>query len=79
MTSRQKVSVSIDSSLLAFIDNHTNNRSEVVNEALEQWRKDKLRAEIDEAYARAGSEADPALGEDNWLLNDQALEEDRVD
>ena len=77
MAIKQKVSVSIDSALLTFIDSHTSNRSEAINEALTQWRQKKLQAEIDNAYAQAAlKEIDSNLGEENWLLNDQALQAD---
>ncbi|MDJ0689840.1 MAG: hypothetical protein QNJ41_15165 [Xenococcaceae cyanobacterium MO_188.B32] len=80
MASRQKVSVSIDSELLAFIDQKTHNRSEVINEALAQWRKQKLQAEIDEAYAQAAShQPEPDWAEENWLLNEEALKAEGID
>lgn len=77
MANKQKVSVSIDPDLLTFIDTHTINRSEAINEALTQWRQEKIQAEIDNAYAQAAAkEIDSNLGEENWLLNDQALQAD---
>ena len=80
MAFRKKVSVSIDSELLTFIDKRTANRSEAINEALQQWRKQKLQAEINNAYAQAASnETEPELGEENWLLNEQALEVEGID
>jgi Arc/MetJ-type ribon-helix-helix transcriptional regulator len=80
MVYRQKVSVSIDSELLAFIDDLTNNRSEAINEALVQWRKQKLQAQVDEAYAQAAStQTEPDFGEENWLLNEQALQAEGID
>ena len=78
--SRRKVSVSIDSELLSFIDEQTDNRSEAINEALQQWRKQKLEEEINKAYAQAATNH-PELdwGEENWLLNEQALEAEEID
>ena len=80
MSSRRKVSVSVDSELLSFIDERTDNRSEAINEALQQWRKQKLVSEIDEAYAQAATNH-PELdwGEENWLFNEQALEAEEID
>lgn len=77
MAARQKVSVSIDSRLLEFIDQTSNNRSEVFNEALTQWRKQKILAEIKEGYAKA-KEVNPTIAEENLLLNDLALQEEGI-
>ncbi len=77
MAARQKVSVSIDSKLLEFIDQTSNNRSEVINEALTQWRKQKILAEIREGYAKV-KEVDPTIVEENLLLNDLALQEEGI-
>jgi Arc/MetJ-type ribon-helix-helix transcriptional regulator len=71
MAYRQKVSVSIDSELLAFIDNLTNNRSEVINEALVQWRKQKLQAAL--------TKTEPDFGEENWLFNEQELQAEGIE
>lgn len=80
MAARQKVSVSIDSDLLNFIDRHATNRSKVINEALKKWRNEKLLMEIDNAYARASKQAmEHKLDEENWLLNDRALVAEDID
>jgi Arc/MetJ-type ribon-helix-helix transcriptional regulator len=79
MAARQKISISIDSDLLTFIDRHATNRSEVINEALKKWRNEKLQAEIDNAYARSSRAMEPELDEENWLLNDTALMVENID
>ena len=78
MPPKQKVSVSIDSSLLEFIDKFSSNRSEIFNEALAEWRKQKILNEIGEGYAKT-KEVDLAIAEENLLLNDLALEAEGVD
>lgn len=78
MPPRQKVSVSIDSSLLEFVDTISSNRSEIFNEALAEWRKQKILNEIGKGYAKT-KEVDPMIAEENLLLNDLALEAEGVD
>lgn len=78
MPPKQKVSLSIDSSLLAFVDRVSSNRSEIVNEALAEWRKQKILQEIGEGYENT-KEVEPIIAEENLLLNDLALEAERID
>ena len=77
MAKRQNISVSVDCNLLEYIDQLDSNRSEIVNQALAEWRKQKILAEIKEGYAKS-KPIDPAIAEENLLLNDLALETDRI-
>ena len=77
MAKRQNISVSVDCNLLEYIDRLDSNRSEIVNQALTEWRKQRILAEIKEGYAKS-KPIDPMIAEGNLLLNDLALEADEI-
>lgn len=54
-TTKQKITVTVDSNLIAEIDQLSNNRSAVVEEALCLWRKQKIESQLREFYLNRSS------------------------
>ncbi|MGI0482246.1 hypothetical protein ACN4EE_15865 [Geminocystis sp. CENA526] len=61
---KQKITVTVDSNLIADIDNFSNNRSAVVEEALFLWRQQQLEAKLREFYLNRSQNV--VADEDNW-------------
>jgi hypothetical protein len=70
---KQKITVTVDSNLIADIDNFTNNRSAAVEEALFLWRQQQLESKLREFYLSRSRNV--VADEDNWseATQDQAI------
>ncbi len=70
---KQKITVTVDSNLIADIDNFTNNRSAAVEEALFLWRQQQFEAKLREFYLSRSRDA--VTDEENWTdaTQDQAI------
>lgn len=61
---KQKITVTVDSNLIADIDNFTNNRSAAVEEALFLWRQQQFEAKLREFYLNRSGNA--VKDDENW-------------
>jgi len=70
---KQKITVTVDSNLIADIDSFTNNRSAAVEEALFLWRQQQFEAKLREFYLSRSHNI--VADEDNWseATQDQAI------
>lgn len=71
---KQKITVSVDSNLIADIDKYTNNRSAAVEEALFLWRQQQFESKLREFYLSRSPDA--VTDEENWTetTQDSAIE-----
>lgn len=70
---KQKITVTVDSNLIADIDNFTNNRSAAVEEALFLWRQQQFESKLREFYLSRSR--DVVTDDDHWTdaTQDQAI------
>lgn len=70
---KQKITVTVDSNLIADIDNLSNNRSAAVEEALFLWRKQQFESKLREFYLNRSQEV--IADEDEWchMTQDNAI------
>ncbi len=54
----QKISITLDEEVLAFIDSQTNNRSQLINQVFNNLKKQKALSELEAAYIEQSRDED---------------------
>ena len=54
----QKISITLDEEVLAFIDSQTNNRSQLINQVFSNLKKQKALSELEAAYIEQSRDED---------------------
>lgn len=54
----QKISITLDEEVLAFIDSQTNNRSQLINQVFDKLKKQQALSELEAAYIEQSQDED---------------------
>lgn len=54
----QKISITLDEEVLAFIDSQTKNRSQLINQVFDKLKKQQALSELEAAYIEQGQDED---------------------
>ena len=54
----QKISITLDEEVLAFIDSQTKNRSQLINQVFDNLKKQKALSELESAYIEQSQDED---------------------
>ena len=54
----QKISITLDEEVLAFIDSQTNNRSQLINQVFDKLKKQQALSELEAAYIEQSKDED---------------------
>ena len=54
----QKISITLDEEVLAFIDSQTNNRSQLINQVFDNLKKQQALSELEAAYIEQSQDED---------------------
>jgi metal-responsive CopG/Arc/MetJ family transcriptional regulator len=64
----QKISITLDEDVLAFIDSQTNNRSKLINQVFIDLKKQKALKDLEKAYIEQSQDRDEIVEIELWDL-----------
>jgi metal-responsive CopG/Arc/MetJ family transcriptional regulator len=64
----QKISITLDEDVLAFIDSQTNNRSKLINQIFSDLKKQKALKDLEKAYIEQSQDRDEIAEIELWEL-----------